>query len=62
MVDGEPFYFIWGNILALTNLAASMTVNALVTGLTMFKILEVFLEVKQLKLEATSVERTLGSL
>ena len=39
-----------------------MVVNALVTGLIVFKILEVFLEVKQLKSEATSVERTLGSL
>ena len=33
-----------------------MAVNALVTGLIVFKILKVFLEVK-----ATSVERTLGS-
>ena len=39
-----------------------MLVNALVTGLIVFKILTVFLEVKQLKPEATSVERTLGSL
>ena len=39
-----------------------MIVNALVTGLMVFKILTVFLEVKQLKPEATSVERTLGSL
>ena len=34
----------------------SITVNALVTGLIVFKILNVFLEVK-----TTSVERTLGS-
>ena len=34
-----------------------MVVNALVTGLIVFKILKVFLEVKP-----TSVERTLGSL
>ena len=34
-----------------------MVVNALVTGLIVFKILRVFLQVK-----ATSVERTLGSL
>ena len=34
-----------------------MTVNALVTGLIVFKILKVFLEVK-----VTSVEQTLGSL
>ena len=41
----------------LTALAASMVVNALVTGLIILKILIVFLEVK-----ATSVGRTLGSL
>ena len=48
--------------MGLTGLAASMVVNALVTGLILFKILKVFLEAKQLKSEATSVERTLGSL
>jgi hypothetical protein len=36
----------WGNTLTLTGLAASMAVNALVTGLIVFKILKVFLEVK----------------
>ena len=41
----------------LTGLVASMVVNALVTGLIVFKILVVFLEVR-----ATSVEQTLGSL
>ena len=35
-----------------------MVVNALVTGLIVFKILKVFLEVNK----ATSVDRTLGSL
>ena len=44
-------------MLTLTALVASMVVNALVTGLIVFNILKVFLEVK-----ATSVERTLGSL
>ena len=39
-----------------------MVVNALVTGLIVFKILEVFLEVKRLQPEATSIERTLSSL
>ena len=43
--------------MGLTGLAASMVVNALVTGLIVFKILSVFLEVK-----ATSVEPTFGSL
>ena len=47
----------WGNTLSLTGLAASMVVNALVTGLIVFKILKVSLEV-----EVTSVERTLGLL
>jgi hypothetical protein len=44
--------------LAVTSYLVSMAVNALVTGLIVFKILEVFLEVK-----ATSVEpeRTLGT-
>jgi hypothetical protein len=43
--------------LNLTGLAISMVVNALMTGLIVFKILKVFLEFK-----STSVERTLGSL
>ena len=47
----------WGDTLTLTGLAASMVVNALVTGLILFKILVVFLEVR-----ATSVEQTWGSL
>ena len=41
----------------ITALAASMAVNTLSTGLIVFKILKVFLDVK-----ATSIERTLGSL
>ena len=47
----------WGFTIALTDLALSMAVNTLVTGLIVFKILKVFLEVK-----ATSAKRTLGSL
>ena len=43
--------------MTLTSMVTSMAVNALVTGLIVFKILKVFLEVK-----AASVERTLGSL
>jgi len=38
----------WGAILALTGLTASMTVNALVTGLIVFRIFKVFGEVKSL--------------
>jgi hypothetical protein len=36
----------WSNVLAPTSLAASMTVNALVTGLIVFRIFKVFREVK----------------
>ena len=36
----------WGFTVALTSLTASMTVNALVTGLIVFKIFKVFREVK----------------
>ena len=59
---GEHDIVPFSTPLTLTGLAASMVVNALVTGLIVFKILTVFLEVKQLRAEATSFERTLGSL
>ena len=36
----------WSNILLIASLAASMTVNGLVTGLIVFKIFKVFREVK----------------
>ena len=48
----------WGNKVIIISLAASMAVNALVTGLIVFKILNVFLESKA---NVPSVERTLGS-
>ena len=48
----------WGFKVVETSLAASMAVNTLVTGLIAFKILKVFLEVKN---STTSVERSLGS-
>ena len=60
--DDEILTAPWGNTLILTGLVASMVVNALVTGLIVFKILKVLLEVKQLNSEATLAERTLGSL
>ena len=44
------------NPVMITSFTVSMAVNAMVTGLIVFKILKVFLEVKP-----TSVERTLGS-
>ena len=37
---------IWNTILSVTGLALSLTVNAVVTGLIVLKILKVFLEVK----------------
>ena len=56
--QGQLFIAPWCATLTLTALAASMAVNSLVTGLIVFNILEVFLEVKP-----TSVaERKLGSL
>jgi hypothetical protein len=48
---------LWGDILVLTGLTSSLAVNALMTGMIVFKILKVFLGLKP-----TSVERTLGSL
>jgi hypothetical protein len=48
---------VWGNRVVLTSLIASMTVNALVTGLIVFRILKVFRVVKS----ATTLEdRSLG--
>jgi hypothetical protein len=52
----------WGNTMALIGLAASMSVNTLMTGLIVFNILKKSLEIKWLRSEATSVELTLGSL
>ena len=59
MKNGEFLSAPWGNTLVQTGLVASMVVNALMTGMIVFKILTVFLNVKP-----TSVERTLalGSL
>ena len=47
----------WGDILVLTGLTASMSVNALVTGLIVFRIFKVFREVKRV---TTSDEISLG--
>ena len=54
----HPYYDAWGFPVLLTSFSASMAVNTLVTGLIVFKILKVFLQVRA----ATSVERSLGSL
>jgi hypothetical protein len=50
-----------GSRLTLAGLIASMTVNALATGMIVFKILKVFLEIKTASSTSVS-ERTLGSL
>src|SRR5882757_1302550 len=55
--QGELNQTEWGNILALTGLTTSMTVNALVTGLIVFRIFKVFREVKRV---TTSDETSLG--
>ena len=57
VVNNAVLSYVWGYTLSQTGFAASMVVNALVTGLIVFKILKVFLSVK-----ATSVEQTFGSL
>ena len=49
--------YIWGPPTIIASFTLSIAVNALVTGLIVFKILGVFLEVKA---ATTSVERTLG--
>ena len=47
--------------MTLTSLVLSIFVNALVSGLIVFRILKVFLEVNRTQLDRTSVERSLGS-
>ena len=57
IVQGTVYAAAWSNILTLASLAASMTVNALVTGLIVFRIFKVFREVK---IVTTSNETSLG--
>ena len=57
-VQGILITTAWGTPVSTTSFAASMAVNVLVTGLIVFKILKVFLEVKA---ATTSIERSLGS-
>jgi len=45
--QGQIDASLWGNILGLTGLTASMTINALVTGLIVFRIFKVFREVER---------------
>jgi hypothetical protein len=46
IAQGEIYTTDWANILVLTSLTVSLTVNALVTGLIVFRIFKVFLEVR----------------
>ena len=55
-VQGQPSSPEWSATLVIAGLALSMTVNALVTGLIVFKIFKVFQEVKT----ATTDDQTLG--
>jgi predicted neutral ceramidase superfamily lipid hydrolase len=55
IVHGQVFSAMWGEIVAPTGLAISMTVNALVTSLIVLKIIKVFWKVK-----ATLGEQRLG--
>jgi hypothetical protein len=56
--QGQLVVTSWGVTMIITSFTLSMAVNTLVTGLIVFKILKVFLEVKAV---TTSVERTLGT-
>ena len=56
-VQGQIVTTTWGSILALASFTASMTVNALVTSLIVFRIFKVFREVK---IVTTSNEISLG--
>ena len=49
--------FDWGNTLGITSFSVSMTVNALATGLIVFKIFTVFRGARNI---TTSVEKSLG--
>ena len=46
IIQGQLYSVEWSGTLGVTGLALSMTVNALVTGLIVFKILKVFRQVK----------------
>ena len=46
IVQAQLFVPAWGNILTMTGLTLSMTVNALVTGLIVLRIFKVFQQVK----------------
>ena len=55
--QGEIFSTLWGDVLSLTSLIVSMIVNALATGLIVFRIFKVFCQAKN---NTTSDEQSLG--
>ena len=57
IVQNEVDQTVWGVRLNLTSLTTSMAVNALVTGLIVFRIFKVFQEVKSI---TTSEDKSLG--
>jgi hypothetical protein len=57
LVQGTLYNTTWSYMLTLASLAASMTVNALMTGLIVFKIFKVFRKVKSI---TTSNEKSLS--
>ena len=57
IVQNDVDEALWGTRLVLTSLITSMTVNALVTGLIVFRIFKVFREVKGV---TTLEDRSLG--
>ena len=56
MIQGQLYTADWGNTLQVAGLALSMTVNALVTGLIVFRVFKVFQEVKT----STADDQNLG--
>ena len=57
IAQNQVYEAVWGDRLTLTSLITSMTVNALVTGLIVFKIFNVFREIKGV---TTSEDKSLG--
>ena len=57
MADGSIGQALWGQITVSISVAFSMAVNALVTGLIVYRIFKVFQEVRQ---SSTSADKSLG--
>ena len=61
IVQGQIYVAEWINTVEATGLALSMTVNALVTGLIVFRVFKVFQEVKSSIADEQILEVTSGS-